>query len=142
MAALGLDIKVVTYALYDAASGWQGDDVTGHIFRAPTDAHGGGITILEAWAENGAATGAGTGFSLQLENWGTAGTAIKASGGTVAAAIAGTADPWAADTPKDFTLTSANVFLDAGEYLVLRKNEDNSSDPTRGVVSIAYVMGK
>lgn len=141
MAANGLDVKIVSVALYDAASGWQGDDVTGHMFRAPSDAHGGGITILAAYAVNGAATGAGTGFSLQLENWDTGGTAIKSgSGGTIAAAVGGTADPFAENTPKAFTIS--NAFVDAGEWVVLRKNETNSSDPTRAVVSVHYVLGR
>ncbi len=142
--ANGLDVKIVSYALHDATSGFVGDDVTAHLFKAPTDAHGGAIRILEAYAVNAAATGAGTGFHLQLENWGTAGTAIKASGGTIAAELGGTADPWAANTPKAFTLETDNVVLDAGEWLVLRKGEDdsNSSDPTRGVVQIHYVVGQ
>jgi hypothetical protein len=137
--ANGLDVKIATFPLQDTANGWQGNAVTGHVLRAPTNAFGGGVRILEAWASNAAATGAGTGFSLQLENWGTAGTAIKAASGTIAAAIGGTASPWAANTPKNFTLSAPLV--DAGEYIVLRKTETNSSDPTRGVVSIAYVMG-
>ena len=140
MAANGLDVKTVTIELPDVANGFQGDDVVGHIFPAPSDAHGGGITILAAYGVNAAATGAGTGFSLQLENWGTGGTAIKSSGGTIAASLGGTADPWAASTPKTFTIS--NSFVDAGEWVVVRKNEINSSDPTRAVVVIHYVMGR
>lgn len=140
MAANGLDVKIMTIALPDTSTGFQGDDVVGHLFAAPSDAHGGGITILAAYGVNAAATGAGTGFALQLENWGTGGTAIKASGGTLAAAIGGTADPWAASTPKSFTIS--NSFVDAGEWVVVRKNETNSSDPTRGVVVVHYVLGR
>lgn len=140
MAANGLDVKILTVALPDTATGFQGDDVTGHVMVAPSDAHGGGVTILAAYGVNGAATGAGTGFSLQLENWDTGGTAIKSSGGTIAAAIGGTADVWAADTPKSFTIS--NAFVDAGEWVVVRKNETNSSDPTRGYVVIHYVLGR
>lgn len=136
-----MNTHIATFPLDGGAEGWQGNDVVGHLLRAPADGLGGGITILEAYAVNAAATGAGTGFSLQLENWGTAGTAIKSgAAGTVAAAIGGTADPWAADTPKDFSLS--NAFVDAGEYLVLRKAETNSSDPTRGVVVIHYALGR
>lgn len=136
------DVHIVSFPLQDTANGWQGDDVTGHIFKAPSDAQGGGITILDAWASNAVATGAGTSFSLQLENWSTAGTAIKSgAAGTIAAAIGGTAATiWAANVPQSFTL--GYPFVDAGEYVVLRKNESNSSDPTRAVVNIAYVMGK
>lgn len=139
--ANGLDVKILTVALPNTATDWQGDDVVGHLFRAPSSDHGGGITILAAYAVNGAATGAGTGFSWQLENWGTAGTAIKSgSAGTIAAAVGGTADPFAQDTPKAFTIS--NAFVDAGEWVVIRKDEDNSSDPTRGVVSVHYVLGR
>lgn len=133
-------VHTVSFPLQDTANGWQGNDVDGHVFAAPSAANGGGLTIVEAYAVNGAATGAGTSFSLQLENWGTAGTAAKSSGGTIAVAIAGTADPWVANTPKSFTISSG--FVDAGEYVVLNKTETNSSDPTRGVVVIKYVMGR
>lgn len=135
-----LDVKIISFALTDATSGWVGDDVTGHILKAPSAGNGGGITLLDVSVVNAAATGAGTGFSLQLENWDTAGTAIKSSGGTVAAALGGTSSPWAANTPKSFTIS--NAFLDAGEWLVLRKAETNSSDPTRAVVTIQYLMGR
>lgn len=136
--ANGLDVKSVSMTLPDVATtGWQGNDVTGHFFKAPSDAQGGGLTILEVWVVNGAATGAGTGFSIQVENWGTAGTAV---GGTIAAAIGGTADPFAANTPKEGTITTA--FVDADEWVVLRKAETNSSDPTRCTVTVNYVMGK
>lgn len=135
-----LNVQTVVFPLQDTANGWQGNDKTGHIFSAPSDTLGGGITIVGAYAVNAAATTSGTAFSLQLENWGTAGTAIKATAGTVAAAIGGTADVFAAGTPKAFTIS--NAFVDAGEYIVLRKSETNSSDPTRGVVVIQYLMGK
>lgn len=139
MATNGLDVKIVTVSLPGAD--WAGDDVTGHVLQAPTDAHGGGITLLDVSVVNAAATSAGTSFALQIENWGTAGNAIKTSGGTVVPAIGGTADPFAAGTPKAGSINSGAAFVDAGEWLVLRKSEDNSSDPTRGVVVIKYVMG-
>lgn len=135
-----LDIKIISFPLQDTANGWQGDDVTGHVFRAPTDALGGGLTIVGIDVVNGAATTAGTSWAIQVENWGTAGTEIKSTGGTIAAAIGGTADPFAADTPKAGTIS--NAFLDAGEWVVLRKTEDNSSDPVRGVVQFHVLQGK
>jgi len=132
------DVKQVVVPL-DAAS-WAGDNVQQRILRAPNAEDGGGLTILRAYAVNEAATGAGTAFSLSLHNYGTAGTAIKADGGTVAAPIGGTADPFAAGVPKAFVLS--NAYLAAGEWLVLDKRETNSSDPTRGVVVIDYLLGK
>lgn len=122
------------------SAGWAGATAYGHVFRVPSAGHAGGVTIGTAEAVNAAATNAGTGFTLTLENWGTAGTAIKASGGTIAAAIGGTGDPWVADTPKAFTLS--NAYLDAGEWVVLKKIETNSSDPTRAVVFIELLSGK
>lgn len=132
------EIKSVLVPL--PAADWAGNDITQRILRAPDAGDGGGITLLRAYAVNEAATTAGTAFALQLENHGTAGTAIKASGGTVAAAIGGTADVFAAGVPKAFTLS--NAYLAAGEWLVLRKTEEQSSDPTRGALLVQYVMGK
>lgn len=143
-----LGVQVHMYPLGPGASdeslGWTGNNVTGHLLKAPSAAHGGAITILRAFGVNEANTGAGTGFALQLENWGTAGDAIKSgAGGTVGAAIGGTGDPWVAGTPKEFTLDAANGYnkLAADEWLVLRKTETNSSDPTRGVLVIEYLPG-
>lgn len=132
------DVKQVIVAL--STTDLAGDDVQMHVLRAPNAGDGGGLTILRAYAVNEAATTSGTAFSLALHNYGTAGTAIKASGGTVAAAIGGTADVFVAGVPKAFTLS--NAFLAAGEWLVLDKQEDNSSDPTRGVLVIDYLLGK
>lgn len=135
MATNGLDVKVVSIPL--GTSDWVGDDAVGHIMQAPSDAQGGGLTILSASIVNAAATGAGTGFAFQIENWGTAGTAVA---GTIAAAVGGTADPFVANTPRSFAISSA--FVDAGEWIVARKTETNSSDPIRGVLVLQYVIGK
>jgi hypothetical protein len=132
------DIHVLAIPLY--ATDWGGDGTTMHLLQAPSAELGGGITILAAAIVPGAATNAGTAHAWQLENWGTAGTSIKASGGTVAAAIGGTADVFAANTPKAFTIS--NAFLDAGEWLVLLKDEENSSDPLHSTLMIQYAMGK
>lgn len=133
-----LDVKVVSIPL--VGSDWDGDAKYQHVLKAPLDGEGGGITILRAYAVNHAATTSGTGFALSLHNYSTAGTAEKSTGGTVAAAIGGTADVWAAGVPKEFTIS--NAFLDAGEWLVLKKGETNSSDPTRGVLVVEYLMGR
>ena len=84
----------------------------------------GGFTVVDAWATVGGATNAGTSFRLVLQNYGISGTV---AGGTVGT-VGGTTDPFAADTPKQFALTDANVFIDAGEWLVLKKVEQNDSD--------------
>ncbi len=136
------EVFIYSAQLDDAASGFQGDDVTMHLMKAPSESDGGGITLLGATFVNGAATNAGTAFALQLENWGTAGNAIKTGAAGTIDSIGGTADVFAADTPKAFSVSGATAFLDAGEYLVLRKNEENSSDPTRGSLIIEYAMGR
>ena len=124
----------------DTASDWQGDTKVAKLFRAPTAAHGGGMTILEAFASNEGATGAGTSFSWALHNYGTAGTAIKSTGGTIAAAIGGTASPWAAGVAQEFTLSYP--YIAPGEYVVLAKDEVNSSDPSRGCICLLVAMGE
>ena len=130
-----MNVNTVTIAL--GAADFAGDDVSMPIIKAPLDGEGGGITILRAYAVNDAATNAGTSFALALHNYGTGGTAVE---GTIAGALGGTASPWAAGTPKEFTISTA--FVDAGEWVVLVKTEDNSSDPTRGVVVVEYLMGR
>lgn len=112
---------------------------TKHIVKASSTY--GGMTIIGANYVPAAATDAGTSHHLYLLNYGSSGTAL-ASGGTVGD-CGGTADPFAADTPKAFTLAAAQVFLDAGEWLVLRKTQEGAdSDITVDAsVVIEYVDG-
>lgn len=131
------EVFCVSYQLANTATDWQGDTVTGHVFRAPAAGDGGGIKILRASFVNAAATGAGTSFALALLNYGTAGTAVEGTIGSVG----GTAAPYSAGVPAEFTLTAAQQLIDAGEWIVLSKDEENSSDPTRGTVVIEYQMG-
>lgn len=99
----------------------------------------GGITIKRAYAVNGAATDAGTSMFLVLQNYGTSGTV---AGGTVGTA-GGTVSPLAADTPKEFTLTAANVFIDNDEWLVLKKAEQGATSDfnAQATIMIEYVEG-
>lgn len=127
----------ISFQLPDTATGWQGNSVVGHIFKAPAAADGGGIKILRAYVVDAAATSSGTAYTLSLYNYGTAGSSVEGTIGTVG----GTADPLSASTPKAFTLTAAQTIIDAGEWIVLGKAETNSSDPTRGCVVIEYQMG-
>jgi len=115
-----------------------GDNDTKHILRA-SGAYG-GITIIDAWYIPAAATNAGTSHALYLLNYGSSGTALAASG--TIASVGGTVDPFAADTPKQFTITAAQAFLDSGEWLVLRKTEQNNSEITADAsVIIEYADG-
>lgn len=129
-------LQTVVIPLPDTANDWQGDTKVANLFKAPSQALGGAIKIVRAYATNQAATGAGTGFSLTLLNYGTSGTAVA---GTISDALGGTADAWAAGVPKAFTITDGDV--DADEWVVLLKDEENSSDPTRCVVVIQYLHG-
>jgi hypothetical protein len=78
----------------------------------------GGLTIVAAHFVSGVA---GT-FDVIVQNYGAAGTV---AGGTMASMASGTATVWAADTPQSLTVstTAANLFLDANEWMVLKKVE-------------------
>ena len=111
------------------------------LYKAPSDALGGGVRLVQAYATNGAATNAGTSFSFALHKYSSAGT--PAVNGTIAAAIGGTAaTPWGAGVPQAFTLSSTYSFLDAGEWLVLDYQEDNAGNPTNAVVTCIFQVGK
>ena len=97
---------------------------------------GGGITVVAATLSTGAV---GT-FDIILQNYGTSGTV---AGGTIAGMASGTATVWAADTPQSLTLTAANVFVDAGECIQIKKTESaagNDLSEDAGLV-IEYVDG-
>lgn len=133
-----MDVKQVSVQLANTATDFQADQVKMHVMKAPEAADGGGIFILRAWAINhGADQGAGTAFILNLYNYGTSGTAVAGTIGTVG----GTADPLGNGIPEAFTLTEAQRIVDAGEWLVVEKDETNSSDPTRCTVIIEYLLG-
>lgn len=110
------------------------------LYRAPSDGLGGGVRVKSGYFTNGAATGAGTSFSVALHKYSNAGT--PAVNGTIAPAIGGTAATiWAAGVPQAFVINSTYGFLDAGEWLVLDYQEDNASAPTNGVVTVLLEVG-
>ena len=100
------------------------------LFKAPSDALGGGITILEAQisSENG---GLGTFALLTSSTYGT-----KNINGTITSSF-GTSS-MGAGSAYDFTISDG--FVDADEWVVLSKS--GSLVYPGGIVSIAYVMGK
>jgi hypothetical protein len=108
------------------------------LFQAPSDAVGGGITIVDAKAVNGAATAGGTSFTLTLLKYSSAGT--PAVNGTITDTLGGSADEWADLVPKPFTISSG--FVDADEWVYLAYAEENNGVPTRGSITIKYLMGK
>jgi hypothetical protein len=129
-----MDINVVTYNF--SGSSWDGDGVQALVLKAPVDDLGGAIRIVDAYVVNGAATGAGTGWSITLQNRGVSGTATATD---ISDVVGGTASPFSANVPKQFTV-SAPV-LAAGEWLGFSKAETNSSDPTNATLVIHYAMG-
>jgi len=96
----------------------------------------GGFTVVDAWAVTGVA---GT-LNLVLQNYGSAGTV---AGGTVAGMSGGTATVWAVDTPQALSITAANAFIDADEWLVLKKVEAAAGNDLTAdaVVVVEYVDG-
>jgi hypothetical protein len=107
------------------------DDRQIHLFKAPAYS-----TILNAWIQVAVAQGAGSAGEFMLQNWGTVGTSIKASGGTIAAALGGTAaaSRLSADTPTAFTISAGE--LAEGEWVVLDYQE--TGDWTEGAVSVHF----
>jgi len=111
-----------------------GDGALTHAFKA-SSAHG-GITVIDAWASTGLA---GT-LDILLVNFGVSGTV---TGGTIAGMTDGTATVWVADVPQALTITAANAFVDANEWIVVKKLEAGASDDLvdSAQVVIEYVDG-
>jgi hypothetical protein len=107
------------------------------VFKASTEY--GGITITRAYYTPAGATDAGTSHVLVLMNYGTSGTV---AGGTIGT-VGGTAAPYAAGRPDAFTLTAANVFVDDGEWVVLKKTQEGADSDivTNSMLHIEYVQG-
>lgn len=96
------------------------------------------IKNLQLW---GQATG--TANTYQIENWGTAGTSIKAgTSGTVVASVSGTA--LVAATPLAATLvSSAAQTIASGEYVVLNytKSTGDTFPEKEVTIHVEYVRG-
>jgi len=107
------------------------------LFKAPSR-----ISIRSATIASSNAQGAGSAGNFELQNFGTAGTAIKAgAAGTIAAAAGGTASSarLAANTPGAFTIGKPDVA--SGEYVYCAYTE--TGDFVEGLVTIdiSYVDG-
>lgn len=108
------------------------------VWQAPAAAEGGGVTITGGYITNNAATGSGTAFAVRLLKFSSAGTPVL--NGTIAAAVGGTGDVFAAGVPKTFTITGG--FVSAGEWVVLDYDTTGGGTPTAGVLGLRYKMGR
>ena len=99
----------------------------------------GGFTLIGAQFCAGAATGAGTAYTLTLVHGGYQGTAL---GGTVAAAIGGTASTFAADTVYGFTMTAAQTRFAEGDSLSIEKIASGVNMSPSGVLHLQYMQGR
>lgn len=113
-----------------------GDAVIKPILRAPTSEAGGGLTLVSATYFAGTATSAGTAHSLTLLKYSASGSLA----GTVSGTLGGTANPFSTNSFNAFTLTDTD--FEAGQYLVVRKNETNTSTPVRSALIIEYILGR
>lgn len=116
-----------------------GNDVY-HVWRAPV-----GSTIQRVVAMTNKSQNAGTAIAIALHNYGTAGTAIKSSGGTVGGALGGTAvaSRLTADVPAAST-SFTNPYVAAGEYVRLALTEEGAGWQSGEIltVQVDYVLGK
>jgi hypothetical protein len=127
------DTQVVTVGL----DGLTGTAVLLHVLKAPSNANGGGLQLVDAWVTNGTVTSSTISFSLQLLTYSNNGTVLS---GTVAAARGGSTDHWATETPKQWTISDGKI--DGDEWLVIKKTEDTSaSNPTRAFATFVFVTG-
>src|SRR5574340_810167 len=134
---MAMDVKILSIPIPDPGA----DNKQLFVLKAPLDAMGGGLRILDAYACEETPKGSGTSFSLALHKYSSAGT--PAVNGTIAAAIGGTAaTAWSSGVPQQFSIDSTYAFLDAGEWLVIDYQEDDSGSPTSCFVTIHYAMGK
>lgn len=112
-----------------------------YALRAPTDGIGGAIRIAAAYAVNQATTSGTATYTLALHRWSTSGgTATLA--GTIATTLGGTADHWADDVIKTFSLDSTHRVLDAGDVCIVNYAAVAGGAPTAGgAVVIHYEVG-
>lgn len=109
------NIKTITFNLTTDPAGAE----TYLFWRAPQAS-----TIKRFTVQTNKSQNAGTANAYALHNYGTEGTAIKTTGGTIMAAVGGTAsvDRLTADVPTTQT-TFVNEYIAEGEYVVLAYSE-------------------
>lgn len=127
-----LNVETVVVTVTDPGA----DDKQMHVWRAPM-----ACEVLRAYVVARDAQGAGSAGEYTLQNWGTAGTAIKTSGGTVVSTLGGTAAGvrLAAETPKAGTVIEGTVAT--GEWLVLDYQETGDFVEARVIFTFDVVYG-
>jgi hypothetical protein len=108
--------------VFDLAVDPAGASANYPIWRAPIACTINGFNMQSNKTQN-----AGTATVGQLVNFGTAGTAIKASGGTISASLGGTAaaSRLTANVPAR-TTTMTNPYVAAGEYVTFAYAEEGA----------------
>lgn len=104
------------------------------LFKVPTAAMGGGISILEASMVQGGSTNS----SLRLVTIANPGTALP-SGTITTTALGGTASPFAANKPKSFAIATA--YVDANKWVGIKEGNVAACN-SQAILSIKYVDGK
>jgi len=106
--------------------------------RAPSDANGGGITIVSAQSFSGTAgDGAGSALKVTLHRY----SSTYVLEGTIASAAPAAGSAWPAGTPSAYTIS--DEYVDASEYVVVNviATAVSASVNERGVL-IQYMMGQ
>ncbi len=126
--------QVVSVLVTDPAA----DDQRVHMFRVPSNIRG---EIVSANIVCQDAQGSGSAGTFELQNWGTAGTAIKATGGTVAAGLGGTAVAarLSAETPAAYTITEGTLL--ENEWVVVDYQEDTAWVETAVLITVEVQWG-
>ena len=106
-----------------------------HLFRAPANQP---VEILSAYLTVQNAQGSGSAGAFELQDWGTAGTAVE---GTIAAAVGGTAASAriSAATPEAYTISEGTI--DGGDWVVLDYQETGDFVEQNVTVIVEYVLG-
>lgn len=111
-------------------------NATRPLFPAPSDAEGGGISVVEAHIFTGGTSSAEA--TLVKGTIDAGGTFVV--NGTIGAAIGGTASQWAAGAMKHFEIGS-DPFVDAGEWVAVVEGNVQAFNAATNVV-VSYVMGR
>ncbi len=101
-----------------------------------------GLTILNVYGYAEQTQNDGTAIQMRLENWGQGGTAVE---GTITAYLGGTASGarLTARTPATATIDSAQDYIDSGDWIMARYEEEGAGwiAGDRMSLTFSYVYG-